>query len=201
MTVPTVPRDLQTHAIRAGQQRTAECEHSDPIFATSSFIFDSAADAAAKFAQKTPGNVYSRFTNPTVRAFEHRLAALEGAAYCVASASGMSAILCLALALLKVGDRVAVSTSVFGSTVSLFTKILSRFGIIADFVPLTDLAAWRKAITPDTRLVFVETPSNPLCDIGDLAALAALAHEAGALFAVDNVYCTPVLQQIGRAHV
>ncbi|MDE0978281.1 MAG: aminotransferase class V-fold PLP-dependent enzyme, partial [Arenicellales bacterium] len=108
---------------------------------------------------------------------------------------GMSAILCLALALLKVGDRVAVSTSVFGSTVSLFTKILSRFGIIADFVPLTDLAAWRKAITRDTRLVFVETPSNPLCDIGDLAALATLTHEAGALFAVDNVYCTPVLQQ------
>jgi O-succinylhomoserine sulfhydrylase len=195
MTAPTVPRDLQTHAIRAGQQRTAECEHSDPIFATSSFVFDSAADAAAKFAQKTPGNVYSRFTNPTVRAFEQRLAALEGAAYCVASASGMSAILCLALALLKVGDRVAVSTSVFGSTVSLFTKILSRFGVIADFVPLTDLAAWRKAITRDTRLVFVETPSNPLGDIGDLPALSALAHEAGALFAVDNVYCTPVLQQ------
>ncbi len=195
VTSSVVSQDFETQAIRAGQQRTGEREHSDPIFATSSFVFDSAADAAAKFAEKIPGNVYSRFTNPTVRAFEQRLGALEGGAYCVATASGMSAILCLCLALLKAGDRVVVSANVFGSTVSLFTKILSRFGITPDFVPLTDLAAWHKAITPDTQLVFVESPSNPLCDIGDLKAISALAHEVGAFFAVDNVFCTPVLQQ------
>lgn len=186
---------LETRAVRAGQQRTAEGEHSDPIFATSSFVFDSAADAAAKFEGSKPGNVYSRFTNPTVLAFEKRLAALEGGQFAIATASGMSAILCLALSLLKTGDRVAVSENVFGSTVSLFAKILSRFGIIADFVPLTDNAAWARAIKKETRLMFVETPSNPTCEIGDLEALSKLAKEAGVLFAVDNVYCTPVLQQ------
>ncbi|MDP6855196.1 MAG: O-succinylhomoserine sulfhydrylase [Arenicellales bacterium] len=187
--------DPETLAVRAGQQRTAECEHNDPIFPTSSFVFSSAADAAAKFSETVSGNVYSRFTNPTVRAFEQRLAALEGAPYCVATASGMAAILCLALALLKAGDRVAVSTGVFGSTVSLFNKILRRFEVQPDFVPLTDLDAWRSAVGSRTRVLFVETPSNPLGEVADLAALATIAREADCLLVVDNVYCTPVLQQ------
>jgi len=187
--------EIDTQAIRAGQSRTQEREHSDPIFATSSFVFDSAADAAEKFSGNRPGNVYSRFTNPTVRAFEQRLAALEGGQHCVATASGMSAILCLALATLSAGDRIAVSANVFGSTVSLFSKILTRFGVTPDFVPLTDLEAWERAITPRTRLVFVESPSNPTCEIADIEALSVLARKANALLAVDNVYCTPVLQR------
>ena len=195
MTKATPCWEIQTQAVRAGQFRTDECEHSDPIFATSSFVFESSADAAAKFSGNQPGNVYSRFTNPTVRAFEQRLAALEGGEYCVATASGMSAILCLALATLKAGDRVAVSASVFGSTVSLFSKILARFGIASDFVPMADPDAWQRAITPRTRLIFVETPSNPTCDVVDIEALSVLARRAQALLAVDNVYCTPVLQK------
>ena len=189
------PLSIETLAIRAGQRRTAESEHSDPIFATSSFVFDNAADAAAKFSGATEGNVYSRFTNPTVRGFEDRLAAMEGGRFAIATASGMSAILCLALSVLKAGDRVAVSENVFGSTVSLFTKTLSRFGVTTDFVALTDLSAWQRAMSPRTRLLFVETPSNPTCEIADLASLSKIAKEAGVLFVVDNVYCTPVLQK------
>ncbi|MBT6065739.1 MAG: O-succinylhomoserine sulfhydrylase, partial [Proteobacteria bacterium] len=191
----TEPLSIETLAIRAGQRRTAESEHSDPIFATSSFVFDNAADAAAKFSGATEGNVYSRFTNPTVRGFEDRLAAMEGGRFAIATASGMSAILCLALSVLKAGDRVAVSENVFGSTVSLFTKTLSRFGVTTDFVALTDLSAWQRAMSPRTRLLFVETPSNPTCEIADLASLSKIAKEAGVLFVVDNVYCTPVLQK------
>ena len=195
MTEQKDPRDFQTIAVRAGQERTIEGEHSDPIFATSSFVFETAAQAAARFSESEKGNVYSRFTNPTVRAFEKRLAALESASWGIATASGMSAILLLVLASLRSGDHVVCSIQVFGSTVSLFTKILGRFGIEVDFVPLSDTRAWKNAISTKTRLLFLETPSNPLCEIGDIRTLADLAHNANSLLAVDNVYCTPVLQR------
>ena len=188
-------RDRQTLAVRAGQDRSQEGEHSDPIFATSSFVFKDAAQAAARFSESEPGNVYSRFTNPTVRAFENRLAALESASWGIATASGMSAILLLGLALLRSGDHVVSSAQVFGSTVSLFTKILPRFGIEVDFVPVSDTRAWKNALSKKTRLLFLETPSNPLCEIGDIRALAELAHNADSLLVVDNVYCTPALQR------
>ncbi|MEE2803636.1 MAG: O-succinylhomoserine sulfhydrylase [Pseudomonadota bacterium] len=184
-----------TLAIRAGQQRTVEGEHSDPIFATSSFVFEDAATAAARFSDEVPGNVYSRFTNPTVRSFEGRLAALEGADYCVATASGMSAILTLSLALLESGDHVVASAGLFGSTVSLFSKLLNRFGVNTTFVPLSDSDAWQHALTPRTRLLFLETPSNPLSEIADLSALAQIAQRHGCLLVVDNCYCTPALQR------
>ena len=195
MTERDSQRDRQTLAVRAGQDRTTEGEHSDPIFATSSFVFQNAAQAAARFSESEPGNVYSRFTNPTVRAFEKRLAALESASWGIATASGMSAILLLGLALLRNGDHVVCSAQVFGSTVSLFTKILPRFGIEVDFVPVSDTQAWKSALSKKTRLLFLETPSNPLCEIGDIRALAELAHNANSLLVVDNVYCTPVLQR------
>jgi len=195
MTERDSQRDRQTLAVRAGQDRTAEGEHSDPIFATSSFVFENAAQAAARFSESEPGNVYSRFTNPTVRAFEKRLAALESASWGIATASGMSAILLLGLALLRNGDHVVCSAQVFGSTVSLFTKILPRFGIEVDFVPVSDTQAWKSALSMKTRLLFLETPSNPLCEIGDIRALAELAHNANSLLVVDNVYCTPALQR------
>ena len=195
MTERDSQRDRQTLAVRAGQDRTAEGEHSDPIFATSSFVFQNAAQAAARFSESEPGNVYSRFTNPTVRAFEKRLAALESASWGIATASGMSAILLLGLALLRNGDHVVCSAQVFGSTVSLFTKILPRFGIEVDFVPVSDTQAWKNALSKKTRFLFLETPSNPLCEIGDIRALAELAHNANSLLVVDNVYCTPALQR------
>ena len=195
MTERDSQRDRQTLAVRAGQDRTTEGEHSDPIFATSSFVFENAAQAAARFSESEPGNVYSRFTNPTVRAFEKRLAALESASWGIATASGMSAILLLGLALLRNGDHVVCSAQVFGSTVSLFTKILPRFGIEVDFVPVSDTQAWKSALSKKTRLLFLETPSNPLCEIGDIRALAELAHNANSLLVVDNVYCTPALQR------
>ncbi len=191
---PTPP-DFSTLAIRAGQRRSAESEHNDPIYLTSSFVFDSAAEAAARFMDNAPGNVYSRFTNPTVRVFGERLAALEGGRWAVATASGMAAIQMVAQSMLKAGDHVVVSANVFGSTVSLFDKILSRCGIRASFVPMTDIDAWRGALCEETRMLFVETPSNPLCEIADLPALSAVAREAGALLVVDNVFCTPALQQ------
>jgi len=192
---PLLENNINTLAVRAGQIRTPENEHSDPLFLTSSFIFTDAEDAAQKFAENVPGNIYSRFTNPTVKAFESRLAALEDAPYCIATASGMSAILTLALALLKMGDRVAVSTGVFGSTVSLFTNILNRFGVESDFVPLTDFERWTTTVSATTRLLFIETPSNPLSEVGDIGALADLAHRNDCLLAVDNAYCTPALQR------
>ena len=195
MTERDSQRDRQTLAVRAGQDRTPEGEHSDPIFATSSFVFNDAAQAAARFSESEPGNVYSRFTNPTVRAFENRLAALESASWGIATASGMSAILLLGLALLRSGDHVVSSAQVFGSTVSLFTKILPRFGIEVDFVPVSDIRAWKSALSKKTRLLFLETPSNPLCEIGDIRALAELAHNADSLLVIDNVYCTPALQR------
>jgi len=184
-----------TLAIRAGHHRTLELEHSEPIFATSSFVYGSAAQAAARFAGEEPGNIYSRFTNPTVAAFEERIAALEGGERAVATASGMAAILATAMALLKAGDEVVCSRSVFGTTTSIFEKYMGRFGVTTRFVDLTDLDQWQAAITAGTRLVFLETPSNPLCEIGDIEAIARLAHDRGALLVVDNCFCTPILQR------
>ncbi len=185
---------VATRAIRSGHQRTAEGEHSEPIFATSSFVFENAAQAAARFADREPGNIYSRFTNPTVRCFEERLAALEGGASCVATASGMSAILSTAMGLLQSGDHIVSSRSVFGTTVGLFGGILPRFGVQTSFVALTDQAAWEAAITPRTRMLFLETPSNPLTEVADIAWLADLAHGHDCLLVVDNCFCTPALQ-------
>ena len=186
---------FDTLAVRAGQHRSPEAEHSEAIYPTSSYVFRSAADAAARFAGEAPGNVYSRYTNPTVRAFEERIAALEGAEQAVATSSGMAAILALVMSLCSGGDHVLVSRSVFGSTISLFEKYLKRFGVEVDYVPLADLDAWAAAFKPNTRLLFVESPSNPLAELVDIAALAEIAHSRGALLAVDNCFCTPALQQ------
>lgn len=185
---------LATLACQAGVAPGNEFENSPPIYLTSSFCFDNAAQAAARFAGTEPGNVYSRFTNPTVRSFEQRLAALEGGDACVATSSGMSAILTTVLALLASGDHVICSHSVFGTTVSLFS-MLAKFGIETTFVGPTDNEAWARALRPNTKMLFVETPSNPLTEISDIAALAALAHAAGALCVVDNCFCTPALQR------
>lgn len=187
--------DIATRAIRTGHERTVEGEHSEPIFATSSFVFDSAAHAAARFAGDEAGNIYSRFTNPTVRTFEQRLAAMEEGESCVAFASGMAAILSTCLGLLKAGDHVVCSQSVFGTTTVLFNRYMSKFGIETSFVSLTDLEQWQQAIKPETRLLFLETPSNPLTQVADIAVLSELAHQNDALLVVDNCFCTPVLQQ------
>ena len=184
-----------TRAVRIGHTRTAEGEQSEPIFPTSSFVFASAAEAAARFSGASPGNIYSRFTNPTVRAFEQRLAALEGGEACVAFASGMAAILATCLGLLKTGDHIVASRAIFGTTVVLFQHYLARFGVETTFVPLTDYAAWERALRPNTKLLFVETPSNPLTEIADIRRLAELAHSRNTLLAVDNCFCTPALQR------
>ncbi len=184
-----------TRAVRAGQVRSAEGEHSELIFTTSSYVFQNAAEAAARFAGDKPGNIYSRFTNPTVRTFEERLAALEGGERCVATSSGMSAILSTCLGLLKGGDHVVASRNVFGTTVILLNNLLSKFGLQTSFVNLTDYAAWEAAIRPETRLLFLETPSNPLTEIADIQRLADIAHAHNCLLVVDNCFCTPVLQQ------
>lgn len=184
-----------TQAIRAGYRRTQESEHSEAIFPTSSFLFASAAEAEALFDGSATGNIYSRFTNPTVTAFERRLAILEGGEACVATASGMAAILALCMGLLRQGDHLVASRSLFGTSIVLFNKYLSRFGINTSFVDLTNLAAWKAAIQTNTKLLFLETPSNPLTEIADLPRLAALAHEQGALLAVDNCLATPMLQR------
>ena len=186
---------VETAAIRVGHRRTPEGEHSEPIFATSSFVFRSAAEAAAPFSGEVSGNIYSRFTNPTVRAFEDRLAAMEGGECCVATASGMSAILATCMGLMSQGDHLVSSRSIFGSTTVLFNKYLSKFGIEASYVDLTDLADWERQIRPTTRLLFLETPSNPLTEVADIRALAELAHRHGCLLVVDNCFCTPVLQR------
>lgn len=186
---------FDTLAVRAGQHRTPEGEHGEAMFLTSSYVFRSAADAAARFAGEVPGNVYSRYTNPTVRAFEERIAALEGAEQAVATSSGMSAILAIVMSLCSAGDHVLVSRSVFGSTISLFEKYLKRFGILVDYPPLADLAGWEAACKANTKLLFVESPSNPLAELVDIAALAEIAHARGALLVVDNCFCTPALQQ------
>jgi len=186
---------LDSLAVRAGWDRTHENEHCEPIYTTSSFVFRNAAEAAARFAETEPGNIYSRFTNPTVRAFASRLAALEGGESCVATASGMSAILATCMALLSSGDHIVSASGVFGGSISLFNNILSRFGVDTSYVSLTDLSAWERAIRPETRMLFLETPSNPLTEVADIRALAELAHAHGALLVVDNCFCTPILQR------
>ena len=186
---------VNTLAVRAGRQPTGEGEHSEPLFLTSSYVFKDAAQAAARFAEEEPGNIYSRFTNSTVRVFEERLAAMEGAQRCIATSSGMAAILSTCLGLLKAGDRIVSSRSVFGTTVNLFNKVLSRFAIATSYVPLSDYAAWEAAITANTRLLYLETPSNPLTEIADIQRLADMARRHDCLLVVDNCFCTPALQQ------
>ena len=185
----------ETFAIHGGYQQTHEGENSEAIFPTSSFAFDSAAQAAARFSGEEVGNIYSRFTNPTVRTFEQRLAAMEGGEACVGTASGMSAILSLMLGLLESGDHLVSSQSIFGTTKVLFSKYLGKLGIETTYVPLTDYAAWEAAITPKTKLLFLETPSNPMTEVADIARLAELAHAHDCLLVVDNAFCTPALQQ------
>ena len=187
--------ELETRAVRTGQHRTAEGEHSEAIFPTSSYVFTSAAEAAARFSGDQAGNIYSRFTNPTVRTFEERLASMEGGERCVATSSGMAAILATCAGLLKAGDHIVSSRSIFGTTTMLFTTYLSRFGIETSFVPQADTLAWEEAIRPETRLLFLETPSNPLTEIADIKQLSALAKSNDCLLVVDNCFCTPVLQQ------
>ena len=185
----------RTRAVRSGIKRSSELEHGEPIFTSSSFLFESASDAAAKFSGDEVGNVYSRYTNPTVRGFEQRLAALEEGECAVATASGMSAILALCMTHLRAGDHVLCSRDVFGATVSLFDNTLRKFGVDVTFVSLNQVDAWRAATTSKTRLLFLETPSNPLNAIADVTALATLSRELGAILAVDNCFCTPALQQ------
>lgn len=187
--------DLETLAVRAGTVRSQFNEHSEAMFLTSSFVFANAAEAAARFKGEQPGPIYARFTNPTVQMMEARLAALEGAERCVAFASGMASILATVMGLMKAGEHVVASRSIFGSTVQLFSNILGRFGIETTYVSPTDPAEWRAAVKPNTKLFFVESPSNPLTEVSDIRALADIAHEAGAWLAVDNCFCSPALQQ------
>ena len=185
----------ETLAVRESLPRSQYNEHSEALYLTSSYVFESAAQAAARFSGEEEGNVYSRFTNPTVSAFQARLAALEGAESCFATASGMSAILSLVMAMCSAGDHIVASNSLFGATQQLFGTIMPRFGITTSFVAQTDVAAWAAAIRPETKLLFLETPSNPLTEIADIPALVELAHARGILVAVDNCFCTPVLQR------
>jgi len=185
----------ETLGVRAGNEHTQFGENSEPIFLTSSFVFESAAQAAARFSGQEPGNIYSRFTNPTVTMFQNKLAALEGAETCVATSSGMSAILACVMGLCSAGDHVVASRSIFGTSVQLFSNILKRWGLQTTFVSLTDPDEWKAAVRPNTKLFFVETPSNPLTEVCDIGVLAAIAHKAGVLLAVDNCFCTPALQK------
>jgi O-succinylhomoserine sulfhydrylase len=187
--------EQETLAVRAGIHRSQFNEHSEALYLTSSFVFKDAAEAAARFSGADPGMVYSRYTNPTVSALQERLAALEGAECCIATASGMSAILGCVMALMKAGTHIVSSRSIFGATVQLFGTMMQRFGVDTTFVPATDVAAWEQAIRPNTRLLFLETPSNPLTEISDVAALAGVAHRHGALLVVDNCFCSPALQR------
>ena len=184
----------ETLAVHAGTARSQFGEHSEALFLTSSFVFDNAEEAAKRFIGEAPGNIYSRFTNPTVTMFEERLAAMEGAEQCIATASGMSAILACVLGLLKSGDHIVASRSLFGATVNLFNNIIRKFGVETTYVSATDVAEWKAAVRSDTRLLFLETPSNPLTEISDIAAIAGVAKQCGALLAVDNCFCTPILQ-------
>jgi len=185
----------ETLAVRAGTARSQFGEHSEALFLTSSFVYESAAQAAARFIGEEPGNIYARFTNPTVTMFEERLAVMEGAEQCVATASGMSAILACVMGVLKAGDHIVASRSLFGATVNLFSNIIKKFGVETTYVSATDLTEWQAAVRPNTRLFFLETPSNPLTEVSDIAAIAALAKSCGALLAVDNCFCTPILQR------
>lgn len=186
---------LETLAVRAGIERSQFGEHSEALYLTSSFVFKSAAQAAARFGNQEPGNIYSRFTNPTVTAFEQRLAALEGAECCVATSSGMAAILAAVMGLMKAGEHIVCSSGVFGATVQLLGNIMKRFGVETTFVSGTEIGKWQAAVKPNTRLLYAETPSNPLTEIYDIEALAAVAKKAGALLVIDNCFCSPVLQR------
>ena len=186
---------FDTLAVRAGQVRTHECEHSEAIFTTSSYVFNSAAEAAARFSGEVPGNVYSRYMNPTVRTFEERLAALEGGELCAATASGMAAIYSVCIAHMQAGDHLVSSRSVFGSTNIQFERYLRKFNVDITYVDLLDIDAWRAAIKDNTKMLFLESPSNPLTEIADIRALAALAKETNTLLVVDNCFCTPALQK------
>jgi O-succinylhomoserine sulfhydrylase len=185
----------ETLAVHAGTVRSQFGEHSEALFLTSSFVFESAAQAAARFIGEQPGNIYSRFTNPTVTMFEERLAAMEGAEQCVATASGMSAILACVMGVLKAGDHIVASRSIFGATINLFNNVIKKFGVETTFVSATNISEWQAALRPNTRLFFLETPSNPLTEISDIAAIAAIAKSCGVLLAVDNCFCTPILQR------
>jgi len=186
---------FDTLAIRAGTERSEFNEHSEALFLTSSFCFSNAAEAAERFANAEEGYTYSRVTNPTVTMFQNRLAALEGGEACIATGSGMSATLSGVMAALQAGDHLVSSQSIFGSTMQLFSTILPKFGITTTFVKSGDLDAWRRAIQPNTKIFFLETPSNPLTEVADIAAIGQIAKSAQALFMVDNSFCTPVLQQ------
>lgn len=185
----------ETLSVRAGSEMTEYGENSEALFLNSSFRFKSAAQAAARFGGTEPGNIYSRFTNPTVTMLQNKLAALEGAEQCVATSSGMSAILACVMGLCSAGDHVVASRSIFGTSVQLFGNILKRWGLDVTFVSLTDADAWQAAITPKTKLLFVETPSNPLTEVGDIAQLANIAHANNALLVIDNCFCTPAIQK------
>jgi len=184
-----------TLGVRAGGLRSDFGEHSESLVLTASFVFANAREAARRFANEEPGNIYSRFTNPTVSMFQSRLAALEGAQSCVATATGMAAVATMAMGLLSAGDHVIVSRGVFGTVVPLLNQILGRFGIETSWVGATALDEWRTALRPRTRLLFAETPSNPVCEIVDIAGLAGIAREAGAVLAIDNCMCSPALQR------
>ncbi len=188
-------QDTATLGVRAGQRRSEFQEHSEALYLTSSFVFESAAQAEARFRGGDDAWVYSRYTNPTVAMLQDRLAALEGAEACIATASGMSAILATGMALLKSGDHIVCSASVFGATVQLFGNYFARFGVETSFVPATRVEEWQRACRPRTKLFFLETPSNPLTEVADIRALSAVAKQSGALLAVDNVFCTPALQR------
>lgn len=189
-------KGFKTKAVRAGQSRTEENEHNDPIFATSSFVFQDSAQAASRFAETEPGNIYSRFTNPTTRAFENRLAILENAEFCSGTASGMAAILAVCMTVLKAGDHILAGRGLFGSTTNLFCNILSRFDIETTFISPADVRDWRGKMRENTKLIFVESPSNPLCEIVDIAELAIVSREKDdCILVVDNAACTPVLQR------
>ena len=185
----------ETLSVRAGSEMTEFGENSEALFLNSSFRFKNAAQAAARFGGTEPGNIYSRFTNPTVTMFQNKLAALEGAEQCVATSSGMSAILTCVMALCGAGDHIVASRSIFGTSVQLFSNILARWGLQVTFVSLTNPAEWQAAVTPKTKLFFVETPSNPLTEVCDIQALADIAHNAGAYLVVDNCFCTPAIQK------
>ena len=185
----------ETLSVRAGSEATELGENSEALFLNSSFRFKSAAQAAARFGGTEPGNIYSRFTNPTVTMFQNKLAALEGAEQCVATSTGMSAILACVMGLCSAGDHIVASRSIFGTSVQLFSNIMARWGLHVTYVSLTKPAEWQTAITPKTKLFFAETPSNPLTEVGDIAVLAAIAHNAGAYLVVDNCFCTPAIQR------
>jgi O-succinylhomoserine sulfhydrylase len=189
------PWKYDTQAIRAGSLRSEFGENSEAIFLTSSYVFDSSAQAAARFAGTEPGNIYSRFTNPTVTMFQDRLAAMEGSEACVATSSGMSAILAIIMGLCSTGEHIVASRSIFGTTVQLFSNILKRWGLEITFVSLTNLNEWEDAIQKNTKLFFVETPSNPLTEVTDIKALSKIAHQKDIKLIVDNCFCSPALQR------